>query len=92
MNNHHIDNIRKITDHRFLNMYALDVTYDGDKKGVYQVASRAKEIENLKIKTRVNKPDGVLIYSVYGEKKDRIVLVRQYRYPIDDFIYESCDT
>ena len=32
MNNHHIDNIRKITDHRFLNMYALDETYDVDKK------------------------------------------------------------
>jgi len=88
MRNHNIDNIRKLTDHRFLNMYALDVTYGENQKGVYQVASRAKDVDRLKIRTRVNKPDGVLIYSVYGEKKDRIVLVRQYRYPIDDFIYE----
>lgn len=88
MNDHHIDRIRKLTDHRFLNMYALDVTYGQNQKGIYQVASRAKEIDQLKISTRVNKPDGVLIYSVYGEQKDRIVLVHQYRYPIDDFIYE----
>ena len=88
MRNHQIDNIIKLTDHRFLNMYALDVTYGENQKGVYQVASRAKDVDKLKIRTRVNKPDGVLIYSVYGEKKDHIVLVRQYRYPIDDFIYE----
>ena len=28
------------------------------------------------------------IYSLYGEKKDHVVLVRQYRFSIDDFVYE----
>ena len=32
--------------------------------------------------------DGVIIYSLYGEKKDRVVLVRQYRYAIGGYIYE----
>lgn len=52
------------------------------------MASRAKSIEQMKIKTRKNTPDGVLMYSLYGEKRDKIVLVRQYRVSIDDYIYE----
>ena len=52
------------------------------------VASRAKDTESMKIKTRVNKPDGVIIYSIYGEKKDKVVLIRQFRYTIGDYIYE----
>ena len=30
----------------------------------------------------------MIIYSLYGEKRDKVVLVRQYRYAIDDYIYE----
>ena len=30
----------------------------------------------------------MVIYSLYGEKHDRVVLIRQYRYPIDGFVYE----
>ena len=30
----------------------------------------------------------MIIYSLYGEARDRVVLVRQYRYSIDDYIYE----
>ena len=54
----------------------------------YYVSSRAKTQNDLKINTRNEKPDGVIIYSLYGEKKDRVVLVRQYRYPLDDYVYE----
>ena len=45
----------------------------------------------MKIKTRENKADGVIIYSVYRdekEKKEKLVLIRQYRCPLDDYIYE----
>ena len=54
----------------------------------YYGSSRAKTQNDLKINTRNEKPDGVIIYSLYGEKKDRVVLVRQYRYPLDDYVYE----
>lgn len=30
----------------------------------------------------------MIIYSLYGEKKNHVVLVRQYRFSIDDFVYE----
>ena len=84
----HILSIEKTTDNRFLNMYDLHYENKLGEKKLYHVASRGKDAEHLKMKTRVNKPDGVIIYSIYGEKRDRMVLVRQYRLSIDDYIYE----
>jgi len=84
----HILSIEKITDNRFLNMYNIHHENKVGKKGLYHIASRGKDMEHLKINTRKNTPDGVIIYSIYGEKRDRMVLVRQYRLSIDDYIYE----
>lgn len=84
----HILSIEKTTDNRFLNMYNLHYENKLGQKKLYYVASRSKDAEHLKMKTRINKPDGVIIYSIYGEKRDRMVLVRQYRLSIDDYIYE----
>lgn len=83
-----IHNIEKLTDCKFLNLYHLNATSIHNTPVSYFVASRAKTINELKIKTGKNTPDGVVIYSLYGEKKDKIVLVRQYRYPLDDYVYE----
>ena len=83
-----IKNIHEMTDNKFLNLYTMDTIHPDGSNGIYQVASRAKCKEELKLMTRKNEPDGVIIYSLYGEKKDKVVLIRQYRYPIDDYIYE----
>ncbi len=81
-------NITKITNNRFLNMYDLDVEDKNGGKHAYHVASRAQRKEDLKLSTGKNKPDGVIIYALYGEKRDRVVLIRQYRYSIGTYIYE----
>lgn len=83
-----IHNITKLTDNRFVNLYNVKATSVHNTPVDYFVASRAKAVEQMKIKTRKNTPDGVIIYSVYGEKKDQVVLIRQYRYTIGDYIYE----
>ncbi len=80
--------VEKKTDNRFLNMYNLHYENKVGKRGLYHVASRAKSVEEMKLTTKKNRPDGVIIYSIYGEKKDKMVLVRQYRFSIDDYIYE----
>lgn len=80
--------VEKTTDNRFLNMHNLHHENKVGRKGLYHMASRGKNIENLKLSTRKNTPDGVIVYSIYGEKRDRMVLVRQYRITIDDYIYE----
>lgn len=83
-----IKKIEQLTSNNHLNMYHLEA--ENRLKGTvnYYVASRSKTIQGMKINTRNNHPDGVIIYSLYGEKKDKVVLVRQYRYSIDDYIYE----
>ncbi len=83
-----IENIKKQTDNRFLNMYEASALHRDGTASPYYIASRASEIKDLKISTRNDHPDGVIIYAVHGEKKDKIVLIRQFRYPIDDYIYE----
>ena len=83
-----IHNVEKMTDNKYVNLYHVNATSVHNTPVSYYVASRAKSVEDLKLKTRKNTPDGVIIYSLYGEKKDRVVLIRQYRYAIDSYIYE----
>ena len=80
--------IKKQTDNRYLNLYELDATFRDGSRAPYYVASRRKSIDALKAVTHDNHADGVILYGVYGEQKDKVVLVRQYRYPINDYVYE----
>lgn len=87
-----VDGIKQVTKNRFLNYYELDMLNEDGSHGAYYLASRAEQCEDLKIRTRVNKADGVVIFAVYKDSEnqddERIVLIRQYRCPIDDYIYE----
>lgn len=85
-----INKITQQTKNRFLNMFELDVTHKSGRQAKYFVASRAEEVEHLKISTKKNQPDGVIIFSIVkGEDgAEKVVLIRQYRYAIDGFIYE----
>ena len=83
-----IGKIEKKTNNRFLNHYELEAIHRDGRSTPYYVASRAKEIRELKAVTHQNKPDGVILYGVYGEEKDKVVLIRQYRYPLGGYCYE----
>ena len=83
-----IGDIQKKTDTRFLNFYEFQAVHRDGSVSPYYVASRAKEISGLKAVTHENKPDGVILYGVYGEQKDKVVLIRQYRYPLGGYVYE----
>ena len=83
-----IRSAKKQTNNRFLNMYELEVTHRDGKTSPYYMASRVDEPEKIKAVTKVNTPNGVIMYGVYGENKDKVVLVRQYRYPIGGYVYE----
>ena len=64
-----IKKVTPLTENPHVNLYHLDVESKTGRKGHYYVASRAKTENDLKIKTRKNTPDGVIIYSLYGERK-----------------------
>ena len=83
-----IKGVKRLTENRFLNLYELDARQRDGKAIRYYVASRAKGTEDLKSVSGHRRADGVIMYGVYGEKKDQIVLIRQYRYPLGDYIYE----
>ncbi|MEA5082655.1 MAG: NUDIX hydrolase [Lachnospiraceae bacterium] len=83
-----MDRVKKIikqTSNKFLNLYELEAERRNGKISPYYMASRAYEVEKLKISTGKNNADCVAIYGIYDNK---VVLVRQYRYPIDGYIYE----
>ena len=83
-----INQVRKLTDNAYLNLYNVKATSIHNTPVDYFVASRAKSEKEMKLSTGGNPPDGVIIYSLYGEKKDKVVLIRQYRYPIGTYAYE----
>lgn len=83
-----IGSIRQQTRNRFLNFFTLEAIHRDGRSSEYYLASRAKDVSQLKAVTGENKPDGVILYGVYGPEKDKIVLIRQYRFPIGGFVYE----
>ena len=83
-----INQVRKLTDNAYLNLYNVKATSIHNTPVDYFVASRAKSEKEMKLSTGENPPHGVIIYSLYGEKKDKVVLIRQYRYPIGTYAYE----
>ena len=83
-----VGKITKKTDNRFLNFYELEAVHRDGSVSPYYMVSRIRETDQLKAVTHHNKPDGVILYGVYGEQKDKVVLIRQYRYPIAGFVYE----
>ena len=83
-----IQNIQQKTHNRFLNYYELEAVHRDGSISPYYMTSRAKDASQLKAVTHQNRPDGVILYGVYGEARDRVVLIRQYRYPLGDYVYE----
>ena len=83
-----ISAIKKLSDNHYLNLYELDATFRDGSRAPYYVASRRKNVDTIKAATHDNRADGVILYGVYGENKDKVVLIRQYRYPVDGYVYE----
>lgn len=77
--------ITQMTDNPYLNMYHIDAVAKSGKKFDYYFASR-NSADTIKHKTHSMTPEGIAIYAVTGE--DKLVLVRQYRYPVNDMLYE----
>ena len=79
--------VRKLTDNRFLNLYEMDALTDSGRKFNYYFASRNKE-QDLPLYTGKVPRNGIVIYPVWKKEPDKLVMIRQYRYPLDAWIYE----
>lgn len=87
MNRAHADGLKKQTDNQFLNMYEVDAVQRNGTHFPYYFASRRKD-GDLMFETGELRADGVVIYPVYQPEPDKIVLLRQFRYPVNQYIYE----
>ncbi len=79
--------IHKLSDNKFLNLFKLDALTDSGRRFDYFFVSRRKA-ENIKILTNDMSAEGVVIYPILKEDPEKIVLIRQYRYPVGDYLYE----
>ncbi|MBO5033676.1 MAG: NUDIX hydrolase [Lachnospiraceae bacterium] len=79
--------IHKLSDNRFLNLFKLDALTDSGRSFDYFFVSRRKA-ENIKLLTKDIAAEGVVIYPIVKDNPNQIVLIRQYRYPLDDYLYE----
>lgn len=79
--------IHKLSNNRFLNLFKLDALTDSGRPFDYFFVSRRKE-EDLKLLTKDISAEGVVIYPILKENPEKIVLIRQYRYPLGDYLYE----
>lgn len=79
--------IHKLSDNRFLNLFKLNALTDAGRAFDYYFVSRRKE-EKLKLYTKDIQAEGCVIYPILKEQPDKIVMIRQYRYPLDDYLYE----
>ena len=85
-NKQHFKSIEKQTENPFLNLYHINALGRDGTPFDYYFASRNKENE-IKHKTHSMRPEGMAVYAV-TEDGERLVLVRQYRYPMDAYLYE----
>ena len=79
--------IQKLSDNKFLNLFHLDALTDSGHPFDYFFVSRRKS-DQIKLLTKDSAAEGVVIFPVLKEDPEKVVLIRQYRYPLDDVLYE----
>lgn len=79
--------IHQLSENRFLNLFKLDALTDSGRAFDYFFVSRRKA-DKIKLLTKDMNAEGVVIYAVLKDDPEKIVMIRQYRYPLGDYLYE----
>ena len=80
-----IGKIEKKAGSKFLSFYEMEAVHRDGSSSPYYMASRNDDGSSLTAVTHTVRPNGVTIYSPL---EDKVVLVRQYRYPLGGYVYE----
>ena len=75
-----VGTIHKLAGSKYLSLYQMDAVQRDGTHFDYYMASRIGDAARLKAATKENHADGVVIFA--ADDQDRIVLIRQYRYPV----------
>ena len=79
------DGVKKVDEGRFISRYNLYYTTEDDKKKVYEIISRNKDIKTLE-DIRNEKTDGVVIVAT-DEADEHILINKEYRMSVGDYVY-----
>ncbi len=79
--------IEALSENPFLNLYRIDACTKSGRAFDYFFASRNKK-EALKAVTRSRLPEGMAVYALLRDDPGKLVMVHQYRYPVDGWMYE----
>ena len=79
------DGVKKVDEGRFISRYDLYYTTEDDKKKVYEIISRNKDIKTID-DIRNEKTDGVVIV-VTDEADEHILIIKEYRMSVGDYVY-----
>lgn len=80
-----IGKIEKKAGSKFLSFYEMEAVHRDGSSSPYYMASRNDDGSSLTAVTHTVRANGVTIYSLL---EDKVVLVRQYRYPLGGYVYE----
>lgn len=83
----HGNGLKRQTNNKFLNMYEVDAVRRDGVHFPYYVATR-RQPGDLMYETGQLRPDGVVIYPVYRRSPEKLVVIRQFRYPVNAYMYE----
>lgn len=83
----HVRGWKKQTDNKFLNMYEADAVDINGNSFSYYFATRRKDGE-LMCQTGKLWAEGAVFYALLKDDPSKILLVRQYRYPVNNYVYE----
>ena len=81
-----ITRIEKQTDNPFLNMYHLKFKDRTDADRDYYFCTRNGD-DKIKVRTHELTAEGICVYAVTKEKEPRLVMIREYRLPVDEEVY-----
>lgn len=79
--------IHKLSDNKFLNLFRMEALTDSGRPFDYFFVSRRKA-EEIKLLTGDSAAEGVVIYPILKGDPGKIIMIRQYRYPLGDYLYE----
>ncbi|MCC3863020.1 NUDIX hydrolase [Terrisporobacter petrolearius] len=84
-----IKNITSLVETKFISLYNVKYLNKNNKEKNWTVASRKKKevLEGIYLKNEKDKVDAVIICA-YHKESEKLVLIKEFRVPINKYIYE----
>ncbi|HBF7897627.1 NUDIX hydrolase [Clostridioides difficile] len=84
-----IKNVNPMIENKFIGLFEIEYKNKLDEDKVWMVASRksSEQLKNIYLKNEEDSVDAVIIVGLHKSSK-KLILIRQFRVPINGYIYE----